>query len=232
MIKPKIICHMLMSVDGKVTGNFLYRPECEAATEEYYRINREFKADGFICGRITMEGSFTGGYYPDLTQYKPVNSKEDYFAGEKNGFYAIAFDPSGRLGWKSSVIVDDDPGYGGARIIEVVTEKADPKYLGYLQSMGIPYVYGGEDEIDVPLVLHKLVQLLGVKTLLLEGGSIINGTFQKAGVIDELSLVSVPVVAGENCKSLFFDSKIENYKLIEASDLGGSALWLRYKSKS
>lgn len=63
MNRPYIICHMVTSIDGKVTGDFLATPECAEATEIYYQINRETKADGFICGRITMEGSFTGGWY-------------------------------------------------------------------------------------------------------------------------------------------------------------------------
>ena len=66
---------MVTSIDGKVIGEFLSRPECESATEIYYEMNREYKAQGsggFICGRVTMEGSFTGGWYPDLSKYKPV----------------------------------------------------------------------------------------------------------------------------------------------------------------
>ena len=61
MERPYIICHMTMSLDGKVTGNFLSDAACAPATELYYQINRDYKADGFACGRVTMEGSFTGG---------------------------------------------------------------------------------------------------------------------------------------------------------------------------
>ena len=64
MNRPYIVCHMVTSIDGKVTGDFLGLPACEDATEVYYEINREYKSrgsGGFICGRITMEGSFTGG---------------------------------------------------------------------------------------------------------------------------------------------------------------------------
>ena len=60
MTRPYIICHMVTSIDGKVTGDFLFQNECAEATEIYYRLNRERKSDGFICGRVTMEGSFTG----------------------------------------------------------------------------------------------------------------------------------------------------------------------------
>ncbi|MBQ4572286.1 MAG: hypothetical protein IJA80_03295 [Clostridia bacterium] len=55
MNRPYIICHMVTSLDGKVTGDFLFSPECEDATEIYYDINRKLKCNGFICGRVTME---------------------------------------------------------------------------------------------------------------------------------------------------------------------------------
>lgn len=121
MNRPYIICHMVMSIDGKVTGDYLFRPECEKTTEIYYKINRDFVSNGFICGRVTMEGSFTNGWYPDLTMYKPIDGKNDYISGELSDFYAVAFDPKGKLGWKSSCIIDEDPGYGNAQIIEVLT---------------------------------------------------------------------------------------------------------------
>ena len=81
MPRPYIICHMVTSIDGKVTGEFLSRPECEAATDVYYELNREYNkngANGFICGRVTMESSFTGGWYPDLTEYPLIESKDDF----------------------------------------------------------------------------------------------------------------------------------------------------------
>lgn len=33
-----------------------------SATKVYYQINRDFGADAFACGRVTMEGSFTDGW--------------------------------------------------------------------------------------------------------------------------------------------------------------------------
>ena len=54
MERPYIILHMLTSIDGKITGNYMQTKTCELLCEEYYRINREYKAEGYICGRITM----------------------------------------------------------------------------------------------------------------------------------------------------------------------------------
>jgi hypothetical protein len=227
---------MVTSIDGKVTGNFLFQPECAEATEIYYRINRERKADGFICGRVTMEGSFTGGWYPDLSQYKPVchdmNQKMDYIVDDLSGFYAIAFDTHGKLGWKSNKIIDPDgdPGYDGAQIIAVLSEDVDERYLGYLEAMRIPYIFAGETSIDVELALFKLKNIVGCETLLLEGGSMINGAFERAGTVDELSLVVAPVIAGKDSSPLFMDSDIANFELVKAENENGN-LVLNYKRK-
>lgn len=230
MNRPYIICHMVTSVDSKVTGKFLFSPGCASACEIYYDINRKLKCNGFICGRVTMEGSFTEGYYPDLTCYEPSDDSADFVPESLSGFYAVAFDPKGRLGWKSDRIIDPDgdPGYDSAQIIEVLTEKADKRYITYLKDMGIPYIFAGEDEIDVNTALEKLKRLFGCDTLLLEGGSIINGSFQRADAIDELSLVVAPIVADKDDKPLFTDSTASDYKLIKSEAINGN-LVLNYK---
>ena len=228
---------MVTSIDGKVTGDFLSSPTSAKACEIYYEINQNLKSNGFICGRVTMESSFTGGYYPDLTKYKPVKPdpvRMDFMLDEEymSGFYAVAFDTNGKLGWKSNKIIDPDgdPGYDGAQIIEVLSENIDERYLGYLEEMEIPYIFAGKDKIDVETALFKLKNIVGIDTLLLEGGSIINGAFQRANVIDELSLVVTPVVADKNDKPLFMDSTVQDFELIN-SYIKYGVLVMNYKKK-
>jgi len=235
MDRPYVICHMTCSIDGKVTGDFLSRPESAAATELYYQLNRDYLADGFACGRVTMESSFTGGWYPQLDKYEPLEepyASMDNMVDELTGYYAVAFDPQGRLGWQSNRIVDadEDPGYDGAQIIEVLTGKADRLYLSYLKDMDIPYIFAGEDELDVELALFKLKNMFGIETLMLEGGSILNGAFQRCGVIDELSIVQAPVIASADAKPLFTDSITGSYRLERVQNADG-ILWLNYKKK-
>lgn len=235
MNRPYTICHMTVSMDGKVTGDLLTHPACKQATDIYYQINRGYKADAFACGRVTMEHSFTGGCYPDLHQYPPVSHdsglKMDYMVDTLTGFYAVAFDPKGKLGWKTNRITDEDPGYDGAQIIEVLTEQADPRYLGYLEAMEIPYLFAGKDELDVALALYKLKTIIGVNTLLLKGGSILNGAFQRENVIDEISLVMAPMVADANDKGLFMDGIARTFHLAGVKNYGG-VLWLSYKKEA
>lgn len=228
--RPYIICHMTTSIDGKVTGKFLSTPIGMRAAETYYETHRNYGADGFACGRITMEGSFTGGWYPDLSEFEPAYSPMDYLVDDLGDFFAVAFDPHGRLGWKSNRIIDadEDPGYDNAQIIEVLTHRVSGRYLTYLQSMGIPYIFAGDTEIDMEEALFKLKAYFGINKLLLEGGSILNGAFQRAGLIDELSLVVAPIVAAAEDKPLFMDSGMEHYSLEDVQYRNGS-LWLNYK---
>lgn len=231
MNRPYIICHMVTSIDGKVTGDFLSGPACEAATEVYYERNRNYKADGFICGRVTMESSFTGGWYPDLEKYEPLANGDDFIPDTLSGFYAVCFDPKGKLGWKRARIIDEDPGYGGAQIIEVLTTQADGRYLRYLRDMQIPYLFAGDAEIDVRIALQKLKDLMGISFLLLEGGSIVNGYFARAGAIDELSLVVAPMIAESEDKPLFMSSTVSDFELKEIKKYDDSVIWLNYKRK-
>lgn len=237
MNRPYIVCHMVTSIDGKVTGEFLSHHDSLAATEIYYEINRAYKSagsGGFICGRVTMEESFTGGYYPDLSAYQPVARECGHFMSRwfdevaKEKYFAVAFDPKGKLGWRSNVIEDSDEGYGGARIIEVLTEQVDPRYLAYLEEKEISYFFAGEREIDVPLALSILSSHLSPTFYVLEGGSIINGHFLRADCVDELSLVQAPVTAGVGAKPLFGDGEIKNFALVKAEEKNGTLI-TRYK---
>lgn len=233
MKRPYIICHMTASIDGKATGDFLSLPECIPVTDIYYEINRWYRADAFACGRITMEESFTGGWYPELSEYEDMEVPEgDYRADMEADFFAVAFDRRGRLGWKGSRIVDEDPGYGNAHIIEVLCEDTPKACLAYLRSIGVSYIFASKQEMDLPLALSKLYSLFGIEKLLLEGGSILNGAFQRENLIDEISLVTAPLIAGKDDKPLFTDSAVSGYTLVKNTAYDNGVIWTNYRRRN
>lgn len=77
--------------------------------------------------------------------------------------------------------------------------------LAYYRKIGISYIFAGKDDIDINTALNKLYALFDIKVMLLEGGSIINGAFLRAGAVDNISQVIVPVVADKDDKPLFSD---------------------------
>lgn len=234
--RPYIICHMVCSIDGKVTGRFLEEPAAEPAIREYYRINREDPAQAFACGRVTMEESFTHGFRPLLAHSRPGKTvpeelRKDHIVYTTADRYAVSFDRRGRVGWCHGSIHDDDPGYGKSHIIEVLCENTPVERLTYLRGVGVSYIFAGEEELDLPLALEKLYEIFGITRLLLEGGSHLNGAFAHAGVIDELSLIIAPVTGESIDKPLFSGGSISEFELTGCESLPGGAVWLNYLHK-
>ena len=231
-IRPYIICHMLTSIDGKVTGKFLEDKKIEHLIGEYFRIHSEFNANGFACGKNTFLEGFVKDNNLDLSKFKDekVNKSED-FVYEKISeckFFAVCFDRKGSINWKKNTLEDDLPQYNDSHIIQVLTENIKDEYLAHLKSIGVSYIICGKDDIDLDVCLEKLRLKFGIKVLLLEGGSLINGAFMKAGVIDEISLVQVPMSAEKDDKPLFYEGNIQNFSLDTVKELK-NGVYMLYK---
>ena len=146
-------------------------------------------------------------------------------------YFAVCFDRKGTLCWKENVLKDELPGYNNSHLIQVMTKKVTEEYLAFLRSLDISYIICGEDDIDLVSCLEKLRLKFGIKTLLLEGGSLINGSFMKAGVIDEISLVQCPITGEKDDKSLFNEGQIESYTLEKLQPLR-NGIYMLYKHKN
>ena len=112
--------------------------------------------------------------------------------------------------------------------MEVLTEQADGRYLAYLEELGIPYLIAGEQEIDVNLALKIIDDHLSPAFYLLEGGSVVNGYFLRAGCVDELSLVQAPVTGDADSKPLFCEGEACSFDLTGTEPKEG-ALVMHYR---
>ncbi len=101
--------------------------------------------------------------------------------------------------------------------------------LAYYRSIGVSYIFAGENSINIKTALNKLYSVFGIKKLLLEGGSIINGAFLRANVVDELSLVTAPIVADKNDKPLFTESDMCEFRLKSVKPMQDNSVWLRFE---
>ncbi|GAB3738270.1 RibD family protein [Hymenobacter agri] len=222
--KPRVICHMMSSLDGRT---ILSRWGTAPDTKEYEATAATFEADAWMCGRVTMEKDFTKGLAPDLQPVSHPLDRQDFVADYTASTFAIAVDAHGRLGWKAGVIDDD-------HLISILTEQVSDEYLAYLRKKGVSYLFGGKTELDFALVLDKLGRFFPIKTLLLEGGGHLNGSLLKAGLIDELSLLHFPVVDGAATSTTIFEQGEKPgppvaFKLLSAEQRPHGILWLRYK---
>lgn len=94
--------------------------------------------------------------------------------------------------------------------------KASDKYE-ILKSKGVKFFFSGDVQVDLKMLMIYLHEE-GIDKLMLEGGSTLNFSMIKAGLIDEISICVAPmVVGGVNAKTFFdgegFNTMDESVKL-------------------
>lgn len=237
--RPYIICHMVTSLDGKIIGDYLKVERAAYFTDEYEKIHGRYVCEAWMSGRVTMEEHFTFGHKLDLTQENiETIPRIDYVANKNAKTYVIAVDPSGKLGWTENALAPWNEHRFEDHIVEVLTEQVSDAYLAHLKKIGISYIFGGKERLNFSLVVEKLKKLFSIDKLMLEGGGFLNGSFLNEGLIDELSLILVPIADGAtNSVTLFETSsflnkpKPVNFFLKEVEKLDDGGLWLKYGTK-
>lgn len=217
---------MATSVDGRILPD-RWRP-AGFSVSIYEQIHARLAGDAWVVGRTTGQefaeddvsypGTTTGTF--PRTPWLPQRDAEGY---------GIILDAHGKIVWGKSEI-------GGDPIVVVLTEQVPDAHLAGLRKDGVGYVFAGRDTIDIPMALRILRKELGIERLLLEGGGEVNGGFLRAGVVDEVSLLMIPVVDGAKGAPSLFDSRegedtrpdIQRMQLQGCEVLEDGVVWLRY----
>jgi riboflavin biosynthesis pyrimidine reductase len=155
--------------------------------------------------------------------------KEDFVADQPVTSFAVVIDPSGKCFWDTNMVSTE-------HVIEVLTEKVPVEYLEHLRNKQVSYIFGGKEKLDLDLVLRKLHDLFGIRTVRIDGGGHVNGSFLKAGLIDEFSLVLAPVADGTIGSPTVFEAE-EGYgnrlatpfKIKSIEQIYQDFLWIRYQ---
>lgn len=230
-MKPHVICHMVSSVDGR-TLNSRMRPRGANSGGLFERLHEELEGDAWLIGRVTGSEFAKGTAYPAHTDQ--TFPRQSWFARRDAAAWGIALDAHGKIAWGRADI-------GGDPIVVVLTEQVSDAHLAGLRSEGVSYIFAGKRELDLALVLEILNRELGIKRLLLEGGGGSNGSFLRAGLVDEISLAILPAVDGAKGAPSVFDSSetdsgtrapLSAMTLQSCQVLDGGAVWLRYQLRN
>lgn len=223
-MRPYIICHMLGSVDGKIKQNIWGFKDHHKYFEEPAS---KIKADAWLVGRVTMQ-EFSSKNNPPLPSGKISIPKTDFVADQPAKAFAVVIDPSGKCRWDSNMVSTE-------HVIEVLTENVSPRYLAHLREKNVSYIFGGEKELDLKRVVKKLYKLFGIKRLRIDGGGHVNGSFLKAGLIDEFSLVLAPIADGTIGAPTTFEAekrygkrKATRFTIKSVKRIYKDFLWIRY----
>jgi riboflavin biosynthesis pyrimidine reductase len=152
-----------------------------------------------------------------------------YFAERNADCYAISIDPHGKVAWTSNEALD-------SHVVSVVTEAVSDDYLAYLKSINVSYIFGGKTEIDLVQVIAILAAELGTKRLIVEGGPTVSGSFLNAGLVDEVSVLILPLIDGRGEHPASFEIAKDTwtnptYLTLNSADIQeGGSVWLRYSN--
>lgn len=226
-MKPRVICLMACSVDGRTLPS-RWRPE-GAAGDVFERVHDELAGDAWLIGRVTGQEFARGKPYP--ASASETFPREPWFARRGAKAYGVVLDAHGKIAWGRSEIGSDP-------IVVVLSETVSDAHLAGLRGEGVSYIFAGKSQLDLPLMLDILNSELGVERLLLEGGGGTNGAFLRAGLVDEFNLALCPVVDGANGAPSVFDSTdaeagqrapVTAMSLESCEKLEGGVVLLRYR---
>ncbi len=198
----------------------------------FERIHEQLGNGSWLIGRVTGSEYAKAEAYPAHTDQ--VFPREPWFARRDAAAYGVALDAHGKIAWGRSDI-------GGDPIVAVLTTQVSDAHLAGLRQDGVSYIFAGERELDLALALEVLNRELGIERLLLEGGGVSNGSFLRAGLIDEISLTICPAIDGARGGPHIFDSAedmlgptapVQSMTLETCEVLDGGAVWLRYRLRS
>ena len=227
-MKPYVICHMNSSLDGRILGS-RWRPSENRMAGLFERIHKKLGGGSWLIGRVTGSEYAGAQAYPRHTDQ--TYPREPWFARRDAKAYGIALDAHGKIAWGRSDI-------GGDPVVAVLTEAVSDAHLAGLRQDRVSYIFAGARELDLSLALEILNRELGIERLLIEGGGGSNGSFLRAGLINEISLAICPVIDGAKGAPSIFDSSdrdagvpapITSMTLASSEVLEGGTVWLRYR---
>jgi 2,5-diamino-6-(ribosylamino)-4(3H)-pyrimidinone 5'-phosphate reductase len=173
--KPYVILNSAMTLDGKMatkTGSSEI-----SGKEDLLRVHElRREVDAIMVGINTVMTDD-----PKLTVHK-------IRADKKDNPIRVVVDSRARTPLFSRILNSD------ASTIIAVTDAASPERVEKLNEMAKVMVCG-KNRVDLDLLMEKLASL-GVKTLMLEGGSTLNYSMLIGGLVSEMRVCIAPMIAG------------------------------------
>lgn len=184
---PKVIVHSLVSLDGHIDG-------FDAEIGMYYGIAGRFGADIVLFGSRTIElASVEARPEVEADFRKPATAPDD-----RRSLWAVP-DSRGRLrnlhAFRGTEYCRD--------IVVLVSETTPKAYLDYLGDREYDHIVAGRDRVDLRRALELLHERYGCQVVRTDSGGELNSALLQQGLVDELSLVIAPVLAGSGGTNLF-----------------------------
>ncbi len=181
-----VILSAAISIDGKISTR--KNDSKLSSKEDSIRLHKlRSKMDAILIGKNT------------LLRDDPLLTVR--YAKGKNPI-RIILDSKGSISKNSKIIKTSD----AIPTIIAVSKKITPKNLSKLKKFPVEIIIAGENSVNLKLLLKKL-STKKIKTILVEGGGIVNWEFIKKDIFDELIITLSPFLIGGNSATSLVEGK-------------------------
>jgi len=210
--RPRVVLSTTASVDGRVTTapterlldpevrerwQSAWPPDVAPLLERRHRWIEERHAP-----TVTLEGS--GTFVPpdaaspwEGSAAEPAPGGEDHLPRRAPRWFVVV-DGRGRVDWQYTG--DDE-----TALLVLVCRTTPPGYLRRLRELGVGYLVAGERRVDLRRAMARLGDVLGARTVLVEGGGGIQGALLREGLVDEVHVIVFPALVGGLTTPSFVD---------------------------
>lgn len=221
MDRPRVTVHSLVSLDGQLTG-------FPVDLGLYYQTAGQLPQQAVLTTSATLlDAAAREGI--DLAGEDPEDPVEPPAADDPRPWLAVV-DGRGRLtrlGWLR--------GQPFWRDVLVLCCAATPaEHLERLRRHRIEHLVAGAEHVDLAAALRQLGETYDVREVRVDAGGTLNGLLLGAGLVDELSVVLAPQLAGaDQAPAVHLVEGLTaagapQLTLAVVERLADSHLWLRY----
>jgi 2,5-diamino-6-(ribosylamino)-4(3H)-pyrimidinone 5'-phosphate reductase len=139
-------------------------------------------------GNGTFVGDDAGSLQLPDTNVPAGLLRTDFLPYRSPRWFAVV-DTRGRVAWTHK-------GDEETSLLVLASHSTPLPYLGHLRQERIPYLFAGARRADLTSALEKLRTQLGVTCLVSQAGGGLNGALLRAGLVDELHIITVPALIG------------------------------------
>jgi riboflavin biosynthesis pyrimidine reductase len=114
--------------------------------------------------------------------------RTDFLPYHSTRWFAVV-DSRGRVAWTHK-------GDEQTSLLVIASRSTPMPYLAHLRQERIPYLLAGAARVDLTVALAKIGRQLGAECLVSQAGGGLNGALLRAGLVDEVHIITVPALIG------------------------------------
>ena len=215
--RPHVILHNAVSLDGHLDG-------FEADLGVYYEIAGRFEAQAILAGSNTILTAFAAAVDDTVT----AEAKET--AEPETGPILVVVDGRGRVRrWDR---IRHQPYWRG--VVALGCRATPEDALARQSEAGVETIVTGGRRVDLGRGLALLAERFGVSVVRVDSGGRLNAALLRAGLVDEISLLFHPRLAGSGAKlpliaGRFVDRHPNPLELLSVEKQRGGVMWARYR---